>query len=50
MLDGRKGVFYDGTRVAMGPSGADGLAVWAWQEKGDSDIEGATAQRFRCSR
>ncbi|MCB9736610.1 MAG: hypothetical protein H6745_28875 [Deltaproteobacteria bacterium] len=50
VLDGRKGVFYDGTRVAMGPSGADGLAVWAWQEKGDSDIEGATAQRFRCSR
>lgn len=45
-LDGRKGVFYEATQVAATPT--FGVAAWGWSNKGGSDEEGLTVQRFAC--
>ena len=46
-LDGRRGVFYEATKVAA--AGTRGLAVWAWTNKGAAGAQGLTAQRFDCT-
>lgn len=45
-LDGRNGVFYEATQVAA--TGTFGVAAWAWSNKGGSDEDGLTVQRFAC--
>ena len=45
-LEGKNGVFYEATKVAY--AGTFGVAAWGWADKGGSDDEGLTVQRFVC--
>lgn len=45
-LDGRNGVFYEATKVAA--SSTFGVAAWGWSNKGGSEEDGLTVQRFAC--
>lgn len=45
-LDGRKGVFYEATKVTYAET--FGVAAWGWAEKGGGDEMALTVQRFVC--